>query len=84
MDLIRIAEARRDQHLGTRGMPVLKTGRARFRVAANLLGQFPGDWGNAVHHEIVTRGQRRLRWWIGRKSVKRRKAEQKPTGRCVS
>ena len=38
-----IAEARRDQHLGPRGMPVLETGRARFGVAADLLGQIPRE-----------------------------------------
>ena len=56
-------------------MPVLEAGRARFGVAADLLGQFPGNWGDAVDHEIVARGERRFRRRIGRERTKRREKQ---------
>ena len=84
MNLVRVAEARRDQHLGAGGMPVLESGRARFGVAADLFGQFPGNRRNAVDDEIVAGSERRFRRRIGGEAQQAERETRKPTGQFGS
>src|SRR5438270_1836464 len=67
MDLIRLSEAGRDQHRARFWIPILDRSRARFRVAADLFWQIPGNRRDAIHGEAVGRRERWLHGWIGRK-----------------
>ena len=55
VDLRRVAEAGRDEHLAPRGMPGHEARRAELGVAAHGLGDLGGDLRETVADEVVSR-----------------------------